>query len=174
MLRSISVCILLSIYSFFCALSFCGRSWLIFLWHSLSYQQCIFWQWDEINCKRSGNKIIKGSAKPLSSFCFTFSVWLSICFLVKNFSLEELRDLLCHQDGYHNLLLSLEPVKTQNKVRLIFSGLPLVVCMFCMLNWSVLICTPPMYPCTWLNEQIVWGSKDSSYLWDKYSGNGWI
>lgn len=36
---------------------------------------------------------------------------------IKDKSLEELRDLLCHQDGYHNLLLSLEPVKTQNKVR---------------------------------------------------------
>ncbi|KAL3357152.1 hypothetical protein AABB24_017704 [Solanum stoloniferum] len=36
---------------------------------------------------------------------------------IKDKSLEELRDLLRHQDGYHNLLLSLEPVKTQNKVR---------------------------------------------------------
>lgn len=36
---------------------------------------------------------------------------------IKDKSLEELRDLLCHLDGYHNLLLSLEPVKTQNKVR---------------------------------------------------------
>uniref|UniRef100_M1CQ97 Vacuolar protein-sorting-associated protein 37 homolog 1 n=1 Tax=Solanum tuberosum TaxID=4113 RepID=M1CQ97_SOLTU len=39
---------------------------------------------------------------------------------IKDKSLEELRDLLCHQDGYHNLLLSLEPVKTQNKVRFNF------------------------------------------------------
>ncbi|XP_055806762.1 vacuolar protein-sorting-associated protein 37 homolog 1-like [Solanum dulcamara] len=36
---------------------------------------------------------------------------------IKDKSLEELRDLLSYKDAYQNLLLSLEPVKTQNKVR---------------------------------------------------------
>lgn len=36
---------------------------------------------------------------------------------IKDKSLEELRELLKYNNGYQNLLLSLEPVKTQNKVR---------------------------------------------------------
>ncbi|KAM3288216.1 Vacuolar protein-sorting-associated protein 37 -like protein 2 [Capsicum baccatum] len=36
---------------------------------------------------------------------------------LKDKSIEELRDLLTYKDAYKNVLLSLEPVKTQNKVR---------------------------------------------------------
>lgn len=36
---------------------------------------------------------------------------------LKDKRIEELRDLLSYKDAYQNLLLSLEPVKTQNKVR---------------------------------------------------------
>lgn len=37
--------------------------------------------------------------------------------LLKDKSVDELRKLLSDKDAYHNFLLSLEPVKTQNKVR---------------------------------------------------------
>ncbi|KAL3536193.1 hypothetical protein ACH5RR_004654 [Cinchona calisaya] len=66
----------------------------------------------------SSNFAIQSPAdRPHSSSHVSPSEAAGIIALLKDKSVDELRKLLSDKDAYQNFLLSLEPVKTQNKVR---------------------------------------------------------
>lgn len=64
-----------------------------------------------------GFSIQRPADRPHSSSHVSPSEAAGIITLLKDKSVDELRKLLSDKDAYHNFLLSLEPVKTQNKVR---------------------------------------------------------